>query len=57
MLPVCPLTTKDLDIVHRRSPENIQNLMRVLVDVDSLLARPRKAEAATERVTSLDVGS
>jgi len=28
-----PVTTKDLDIVHRRSPENIARLMRVLGDI------------------------
>lgn len=28
-----PVTTKDLDIVHRRSPENIARLMKVLGDI------------------------
>lgn len=31
-----PLVTKDLDIVHRRSPENVERLLRVLADVDAV---------------------
>jgi hypothetical protein len=31
-----PLTTMDLDIVHRRTPENVERLLRVLADVDAV---------------------
>ncbi len=31
-----PLTTMDLDIVHRRTPENVGRLLRVLTDLDAV---------------------
>lgn len=31
-----PLTTMDLDIVHRRTPENVGRLLRVLADLDAV---------------------
>jgi hypothetical protein len=31
-----PLTTMDLDIVHRRSPENVERLLRVLRDLNAV---------------------
>jgi hypothetical protein len=31
-----PLTTMDLGIVHRRTPENVERLLRVLADVDAV---------------------
>lgn len=31
-----PTTTWDLDIVHRRTPENVQRLLRVLGDIQAL---------------------
>ena len=31
-----PLTTLDLDIVHRRTPENVGRLLRVLADIDAV---------------------
>lgn len=31
-----PITTQDLDIVHRQTPENIQRLLAVLEDLDAL---------------------
>jgi hypothetical protein len=30
-----PVTTIDLDVVHRRSPENVARLLRVLVELDA----------------------
>jgi hypothetical protein len=30
-----PVTTLDLDVVHRRSPENIARLLRVLAEIDA----------------------
>lgn len=30
-----PLTTMDLDIVHRRTPQNVERLLRVLADLDA----------------------
>lgn len=38
-----PATTWDLDIVHRRTPENIERLMRVLKDIQAIARRdPRR---------------
>jgi hypothetical protein len=31
-----PLTTMDLDIVRRRTPENVELLLRVLADLDAV---------------------
>ena len=31
-----PLTTMDLDIVHRRTPESVERLLRVLKDLDAV---------------------
>jgi hypothetical protein len=31
-----PLTTMDLDIVHRRTPENVARLLRVLADIQAV---------------------
>jgi len=31
-----PLTTLDLDIVHRRTPQNVARLLRVLSDIDAV---------------------
>lgn len=32
-----PITTQDLDIVHRRTPENVGRLSRLLADLDATL--------------------
>jgi hypothetical protein len=38
-----PVTTVDLDIVHRRSPENVARLLRVLSELDAVYRHdPRK---------------
>ena len=31
-----PLSTMDLDIVHRRTPKNVERLLRVLADIDAV---------------------
>jgi hypothetical protein len=31
-----PTTTRDLDIVHRRTPENVERLVRVLREIDAV---------------------
>jgi hypothetical protein len=31
-----PVTTWDLDVVHRRTPENVERLLRVLQDLDAV---------------------
>jgi hypothetical protein len=31
-----PLTTMDLDIVHRRTPENVERLLQVLADIEAV---------------------
>ena len=35
-----PVTTWDLDIVHRRTPENVQRLLRVLEEI----SKPRNPQ-------------
>ncbi len=36
VLQGAPVTTIDLDILHRRTPENVARLLKVLVDVDAV---------------------
>ncbi len=43
-----PLVTKDLDIVHRRTPENIERLLAVLRTVDAI----KRADSRQLRPTS-----
>lgn len=43
ILQGAPVTTLDLDIVHRRSPENVARLLRVLATIDAIYRHdPRK---------------
>ena len=43
ILQGAPVTTLDLDVVHRRSPENVARLLRVLVGIDAVYRHdPRK---------------
>lgn len=43
ILQGAPLTTLDLDVVHRRSPENVARLLRVLASLDAIYRHdPRK---------------
>ncbi len=44
-----PITTVDLDIVHRRTPENLERLLAVLADVD---ARYRRHDGQVLRPTA-----
>jgi hypothetical protein len=37
ILHAAPITTQDLDIVHRRSPENVGRLLEVLVRIDAVM--------------------
>jgi hypothetical protein len=40
-----PVTTIDLDVVHRRSPENVARLLRVLAELDAVYRHdPRQLE-------------
>ncbi len=40
-----PTTTRDLDIVHRRTPENVERLVRVLRDIDAVARHdPRRIQ-------------
>jgi hypothetical protein len=32
-----PVTTQDLDIVHRRTPENVARLLKVLLQIDATM--------------------
>lgn len=40
VLQGAPTTTLDLDIVHRRTPENVQRLLKVLGDLDARFRDP-----------------
>jgi len=43
ILQGAPVTTVDLDVVHRRSPENVARLLRVLATLDAVYRHdPRK---------------
>ena len=43
VLQGAPVTTLDLDLVHRRTPENVARLLRVLADLDAVYRHdPRK---------------
>jgi hypothetical protein len=35
LLHGAPITTQDLDIVHRRTPENVERLLHVLLRLDA----------------------
>jgi hypothetical protein len=40
-----PTTTRDLDIVHQRTPENVERLLRVLRDIDAVARHdPRRIQ-------------
>lgn len=39
VLQGAPVATFDLDILHRRSPENVARLLRVLVEIDAVYRR------------------
>lgn len=36
ILQGAPVTTLDVDVVHRRTPENVERLLRVLADLDAV---------------------
>lgn len=40
VLQGAPVTTQDLDIVHRRTPENVGRLLEVLVELDAFGREP-----------------
>src|SRR5689334_16941627 len=43
ILQGAPLTTADVDVVHRRTPENVARLLRVLTEIDAIYRRdPRQ---------------
>ncbi len=44
-----PVTTFDLDVVHRRTPDNIQRLMKALADLDAVYrSQPQRQLRPTE---------
>lgn len=46
-----PVTTFDIDIVHRRTPENVDRLLGVLLSIDAVhRGDPRKLAPAAERL-------
>jgi hypothetical protein len=48
-----PVTTVDLDIVHRRQPENVARLLRVLGDLDATYRHdPRRLRPAESHLAS-----
>ena len=47
-----PLTTVDLDVVHRRDPENVARLLRVLEELDAVYRHdPRRLRPAASHLT------
>jgi len=42
VLQGAPVTTIDLDIVHRRAPENVARLLRVLREIDAVYRHDRR---------------
>jgi predicted nucleotidyltransferase len=46
-----PVTTQDIDIVHRREAENIDRLLQVLSRLDARLVDPAGRELAPEHAT------
>ena len=48
-----PVMTADLDIVHRRSPENVSRLLEVLRDIDAIYRRdPRQLRPGESHLMS-----
>ena len=48
-----PVMTADLDIVHRRSPENVSRLLEVLRDIDAIYRRdPRQLRPGESHLLS-----
>ncbi|MBI5533403.1 MAG: hypothetical protein HY898_11855 [Deltaproteobacteria bacterium] len=46
-----PATTFDIDIVHRRTPQNVDRLLRVLLSIDAVhRGDPRKLPPTAERL-------
>ena len=48
ILQGAPITTIDLDIVHRRSPENVARLLRVLTILEAVYRHDPPVEEAIE---------
>lgn len=46
-----PTTTRDLDIVHRRTPENVESLIEVLANLGALVRDPAGRRLKPERST------
>jgi len=48
-----PVTTLDLDIVHRRNPDNVARLLRVLADLDAVYRHdPRRIKPGESHLSS-----
>ena len=47
-----PVVTKDLDIVHRRTPENVAKLLRILRSIDARLRADARRIEPTESMPS-----
>jgi uncharacterized metal-binding protein len=43
ILQGAPVTTLDLDVVHRRLPENVARLLRVLVGLDAVYCSSKRS--------------
>jgi len=53
VLAGAPVTTLDVDIVHRRSPENAERLLRALQEMHAVYRHdPRRLEPATKHLLS-----
>ena len=53
VLAGAPVTTLDVDIVHRRSPENVDRLLRALQEMHAVYRHdPRRLEPTTKHLAS-----
>ena len=53
ILQGAPVTTLDLDVVHRRTPENVTRLLRVLASLDAVYRHdPRKLRPRESHLVS-----
>ena len=52
MLHGAPITTQDLDLVHSRSPENVQRLLALLQRLDTTLRDSRGLRPTAELLSS-----
>lgn len=48
LIEIAPITTEDLDIVHRRTPENVSRLKNLLYELDAHVREIAKRRLAPQ---------